>query len=216
MMGKNPSDSELMNSAPQAQRKETSMTTISFVHGVRSADFDLDGINQMVCAIQMEMGSTPGECTRSTNVLFMGGPDLTQSDEDALARYALDVNWYILFPVFDTATPAAGPLEVRVVVTDGGTTSLIMKNGRLWKRDLASPTIVVFPDGPSSLRVNSKGKLLLRPTNVPYHDHGYDLARESLAVRASTEPGKVPMVTPIGRFVTVMEARSLAMMLEMA
>ena len=57
---KNPSDSELMNSAPQARRKETSMTTISFVHGVCSADFDLNGINQMVCAIQMEMGSTPG------------------------------------------------------------------------------------------------------------------------------------------------------------
>jgi len=191
------------------------MSSVKFVLGARDKGFDSKGINDMICALQLEMGSTPGEQQRETNVLFMGGPDLTDDDQKELGQNAVNQNWSALFSSFDVTNPTAGPLDIFAAVTDGRISTTV-GGGRLWKRDRKSRIVVLFPALQMKLKLTLKGRLFVGEMRGQYHDHGYELARGALLERASTSPGHSPVLSTIGQFPTIMDVRTLAMAFEMA
>lgn len=176
-------------------RRDSHMTT----------DFDTVAINHMTVAISKEMSRTPARRHADFNTLFLGGGHATERDLEALADFGLRKNWQVIYPVFDPANATAGPVNFHVVATDGMTEAFYGMNGRLWKRDRRCPAILVFADADLVVRLNGKGQLVAEPMKGRYHDHGYELASEAIAVRAARKPGKAPVVGPIGSLMTVQD-----------
>lgn len=192
------------------------MSIITITRETGIAGLDQYAVNNMICALQLEMGSSPSEPGRDHDALFMGGSDVNAADEDALGSFAVDKNWHILLASFDPADPTAGPVDFRAVITDGLTKSVIMAGGRLWKKDRRSNTVILFPKARSVLKLTTKGRLVVGPISGRRHDHGYELARMSLASHAAKCPGGVPLVAPVGGLLTIMDARTLTMMFKAA
>ena len=194
-------------------RQEDDMTSTTSDIRTDHATFDSDGINHVVCAMQLEMGTTPGHAGRNPNVLFLGGPQVT--DVDALCEFSLSKNWSLFFASVDVADPAAGLMDVRAVVTDGVTQAATIAGGRLWKRDKNSPSVLLFPNVGALAKVTSKGRILIREMTGTYGDEGYELARAALAARCATRPGQMPVVGPVGVMPSVLDVRTLKLMFEM-
>ena len=167
--------------------------------------FDHRGMNHMIVAIDREMtpsGKTP---LSEADTMFMGGGYPTESEQTALARFGLNKNWNIVFISFDTADPSAGPIGIHTVVTDGLAQSIVLQRGRLWKKDRRSAAKLLFPESQIAVRLNSKGRLVVGAMADRHHDHGYDLALETVLAAAAREPGRLPVVSPIGSIVTVQD-----------
>ena len=178
--------------------------------------FDQHGINHMTVALSREMAFNGGKRHADADTLFIGGSRPSGADENALARFGLNKNYKIIYPYFDTADVSAGPIGFHAVVTDGLTESIILTSGRLWKRDRRSQAILLFPDAKIVVKMSSKGRLLVRGMAGQFHDHGYDLALESLIGRASSKPGHIPIVSSIGCLPTVLDVRTMAATFENA
>lgn len=170
--------------------------------------FDTHAINHATVALAREMTPRGGSRHPETDTLFMGGPAPTDADQDALARFGMSKNYKVVFASFDPADPTGGPLNFHAIVTDGLTQSIALAGGRLWKRDRASPAVLLFPGVNGLLRINSKGRLVVREMKGPYFDHGYELARKALAARTARRPGHAPVVAPIGALTTVLDMKA--------
>jgi hypothetical protein len=153
---------------------------------------------------------TPGAREiRDSDTLFIGGPQPTDRDREALAHFGLNKNYRIIFPEFDPADAEAGPIGFHAVVTDGLTQSIVVANGRLWKRDRTSPAVLLFAEQGVLIRMSGKGRLMIKAMRGQYHDHGFELAREAVSGRASRKPGRIPVIAPIGGMIMVLDIRAV-------
>lgn len=173
-----------------------------------TCQLDHHATNHMTAAIDREM-SPAGRRRPDADTIFMGITPPSDADQNALARFGLDKNYKMILPSFDAADPARGPVDFHAVVTDGLTESIILAGGRLWKRDRRSPSVLLFPDAGIVVRVNSKGRLVVRGMTGRFHDHGYELAREAVLARAARKPGRAPVVSWIGTQVAVLDIVAL-------
>lgn len=191
--------------APRAPERQTVMT-----------EFDQHAINHMVVAINREMTPLGNKRHADADTMFMGGGYPTESEQSALGRFGFRKNWNIVFLSFDPANPTAGPIGIHTVVTDGRTQAHVLQRGRLWKKDRRSAAILLFPETRIAVRLNSKGRLVVGAMTSHYHDHGYDLALESVVALAKCKPGRVPVIGPIGSMVTVQDITTMQHALENA
>lgn len=166
-------------------------------------------MNHMIVAINREMTPLSNKRHADANTMFMGGGYPTDYDQIALGRMGFDKNWNIVFISFDLTDPEAGPIGIHTVVTDGQTLAHVLQRGRLWKKDRHSAAILLFPESQIAVRLNTKGCLVLDAMSGQYHDHGYDLALESVVTVAKRKPGRVPVVGPIGSMMTVQDITTL-------
>lgn len=180
-----------------------------------TGEFDQHAINHMVAAIQREMTPKGGRDTER-DTLFFGGGRPSEAEQDELGMFGLRKNCNIVHASFNLTGVARGPAAFHVVVTDGLTQSVVLRNGRLWKRDRRSQAVLVFPDTRAVVKLSSKGRMVVREMTGRHHDHGYDLAGDAVLVRSGRKPGHVPVVSPIGSLMTVLDIRALNKMLEMA
>lgn len=171
--------------------------------------FDQFAMNHMIVAINREMTPLGNKRHADADTMFMAGGYPTESEQNALARFGFDKNWNIVFVSFDPAKPAAGPIGIHTVVTDGETQALVLQRGRLWKKDRRSAAILLFPEDQITARLNSKGCLVVGVMASKYHDHGYDLALESIVGAADRKPGRIPVMAPIGSMMTVQDITTM-------
>ena len=171
--------------------------------------FDQFAMNHMIVAINREMTPLSNKRHADANTMFMGGGYPTESEQDALGRFGFDKNWNVVFVSFDPANPAGGPTGIHTVVTDGQTQSIVLQRGRLWKKDRRSAAILLFPETQIAVRLNSKGQLVLGAMASQYHDHGFDLALESIVAVADRKPGRLPVIAPIGSMMTVQDITTM-------
>ena len=171
--------------------------------------FDQHAMNHMIVAINREMTPLGNKRHADADTMFVGGGYPTEGEQMALGRFGLSKNWNIVFLSFDPANPVAGPIGIHTVVTDGLTQSFVLQRGRLWKKDHRSAAILLFSESQIAVRLNSKGCLVVGAMASRYHDHGYDLALESVVARADRKPGRVPVVGPIGSMVTVQDITTM-------
>lgn len=174
-----------------------------------TTDFDQHAMNHMIVAINREMTPLGKKRHADANTLFMGGGYPTEGEQNALARFGLSKNWNVVFVSFDPADPGAGPIGIHTVVTDGLTQSIVLQRGRLWKKDRRSAAILLFPESQIAVRLDSKGRLVVGAMASQHHDHGYDLALESIVAVAGRKPGRVPVVGPVGSLVTVQDITTM-------
>lgn len=177
---------------------------------------NLNDVNHMIVSLAREMTPQGGMWHKEADTLFVGGTLPTKVDEIGLANFGLAKNYKIVLPSFDPADVASGPIAFHAVITDGLTQSITLPNGRLWKRDRRSPAVLVFAEVRAIVRINSKGRLLVREMTGPHHDHGYELARDAVIARAGRKPGKVPVISAIGNLLTVVDIRTMAGLLAAA
>lgn len=178
--------------------------------------FDTTIMNHMVTAVSHEMRGPSRKTHPECDTLFIGGPPPSEIDQHALAQFGLSKNWKVVYPSFDPADPLAGPVACHVVVTDGLTETRVLKDGRLWKNDRRSMTMILFAELGITIRISSKGRLVVRGMVGRYHDHGYDLALEGIATRAARRPGHVAVISSIGQLPTVLDIRTMNQMFENA
>ena len=180
-----------------------------------TSQFDQHAINHMVAAIKHEMTPCGGRDTEM-DTLFFGGRLPTEAEQNDLGMFGLRKNYKIIHASFDLEDVVRGPVAFHVVVTDGLKQSLVVQDGRLWKRDCRSQAVLVFPNSGMVIKRSSKGRLLVRGMSGRHHDHGYDIARDAVLARAGRKPGSVPVVSPIGSLMTVLDIRAMNKMFEMA
>lgn len=172
--------------------------------------FDQHEMNHMIVAISREMTPVAGKRHSDADTLFIGGAQPSEAQEHQLAMFGQNKNYKIIFPSFDLGNLTDGPIGIHAVVTDGLADTVVLRNGRLWKRDRRSTAILLFPDLGIALKLSSKGRLIVRGMAGQYHDQGYDLAREAVLARAGGKPGHAPVVSAIGSMVTVFDIRTMA------
>ncbi len=173
-------------------------------------------INHMTVALQMEMASSSNSRHTEPDVLFMGGGELSDTDERALAGLGLRKNYNIVYATCASVDADSTPSTYHAVVTDGLTQAYILNNGRLWKRDRRSASVLIFADTQMVIKISGKGRICVRPMAGQYHDHGYDLAQDGLAARAARKPGHAPVVSPVGEVATVINLKAVVDMFEAA
>ncbi len=171
--------------------------------------FDQHAMNHMITAISHEMSAPTRKRRPECDTLFIGGPVPSDRDQHELAQFGLRKNWKIVYPSFDAADPLRGPVTYHVVVTDGLTETMVLKDGRLWKKDRRSQAVIVFAELGITIKVSSKGRLVVRGMAGRYHDHGYDLALDAVTKRAAREPGHIPVVSTIGMLPTVLDIHTM-------
>ena len=172
--------------------------------------FDTHAINHMAVAVQREMTPKRSGGQPETDTLFMGGGTPSPADEIELGLFGQSKNYKIVFSSFEPSNVAQGPIGFRAVVTDGIAETLILINGRLWKRDRRSPAVLLFPDAGVLIKMSAKGRLMARPMGGNHHDEGYELALSSVRERAARAPGHIPILAPIGSMPIVLDMRSFA------
>ncbi|USU10712.1 hypothetical protein NF701_08950 [Sphingomonadaceae bacterium OTU29THOMA1] len=168
------------------------------------------GINHMTVALQMEMAPSSKNRHTEPDVLFMGGGRLSDADERALAGLGMRKNYNLVYATCATVDARSTPSTYHAVVTDGLTQAYILSNGRLWKRDRRSASILIFADTQAVIKISGKGCIVVRPMAGQYHDHGFDLALDGLAARGARKPGHVPVVMPVGEVTAMIDVRALA------
>lgn len=98
------------------------------------------------------------------------------------------------------------------MITDGIAETIILFDGRLWKRDRSCPAILLFPGTRVVVRLSAKGRMTVREMRGQYSDHGYELALEAVLARAARQPGTAPVVSPIGGLLTVLDMKTMSAM----
>ncbi|WP_394654058.1 hypothetical protein [uncultured Sphingomonas sp.] len=171
--------------------------------------FDQFSMNHMITAISHEMAGPARKPRPECDTLFIGGPLPSDLEQHQLTQFGLRKNWKVVYPSFDPGDPARGPVSYHVVVTDGLTETMLLKDGRLWKKDRQSRAILVFADLGITIRISSRGHLVVRGMSGRHHDHGYELALEAITTRAAREPGQAPVLSSIGRLPTVLDIRTM-------
>lgn len=174
--------------------------------------FDQLGINEMTVAIGHEMTPDAGRRHALADTLFIGGTLPSAAGQNDLANFGLSKNWKVIFPSFDPAAPKAGPVGFHAVITDGLTQSIVLQDGRLWKRDRRSPAILLFPSTGAKLRINAKGRLVVSKMAEWYPELGYDFALQAVLARAARKPGNIPVVSTIGGIMAVIDMQSMQSM----
>ncbi len=182
------------------------------MHIIRNATtgFDQHAVNDMTVAVSIEM--TPGGRGRHPlgDTLFMGGLAPSHDDARALGAFGERKNWKVVLPWFDPSDIGAGPVGYHAVVTDGISDTVVLTDGRLWKRDRRSAAVLHFPGIQAVVRLSSKGRLMVSGMRGGYAEEGYGIARQAVAARAATSPGKVPVVSAVGGMVAVLDMGALA------
>ncbi len=171
--------------------------------------FDHHDINHMIISITREMTPRSDKRPIGGDTVFMGGVSPNQVDQAGLANLGLSKNYNIIFPSFDPRSVGDGPVTFHAVVTDGLTQAAVLTGGRLWKRDRRSPAILLFPEFDAVLRLSAKGRLIIREMVGQYHDHGYELALETVRVLAARRPGKVAILSTVGSMPTVLDIETM-------
>jgi hypothetical protein len=194
---------------PQPASHWTDATIVALEGPAMNPTFDCHHINHMITAIGQEMHLRARELHTKGDALFIGGLMPDDADQAELAQFGLRKNWKIIYAAFHPADVLRGPIAFHVVVTDGLTETMVLQDGRLWKKDARCPAILVFAHLGLTVRVGSKGRLLARALTRPCHDHGYDLAIQSVMARAAREPGHIPVISTIGRLPTVLDIRTM-------
>lgn len=172
--------------------------------------FDQFAINHMTTAIGIEMSTSGRGPHPESDTLFIGGTPPSDADEIALGRFGHSKNYKIVYPSFAMDDIASGPVAFHVVVTDGVTECFVLQNGRLWKRDRRSPAVLIFAAIGATISLSAKGQLAVRQTRGITHEHGFEFAREAVAARAASKPGRVPVISPIGGLITVLDMQAFA------
>jgi hypothetical protein len=173
-------------------------------------DFDKKYINDMIVAVNSAMLPYGTMNRDKLDTLFLGGgTDLSEHDQRSLADYGLNKNYKMIFSSFDLTNVQAGPLSFYAVITDGLAESVTLSGGRLWKRDRRTPASLLFPHTRVKLSINSKNKLVLREMGSLYHDHGYELARETVIARAKRPASNSPVLFSINGLRSVMDLRTM-------
>lgn len=166
---------------------------------------DCESINHATVAVENAMSPQLRRRKVNPNTLLFGGPSPTSDDLAELADFATRKNYHLIFVSFDADRPSAGPVGFSAVITDGEAETFVVENGRLWQQDRRSRAILLFSDGNALLKLSSKGKLVVREFRGPYHDQGFDYAREAVAARAARKPGMGCVISQVGDCVTVLD-----------
>lgn len=168
-----------------------------------------NGINHMLVALAHEMSPQGHGRPHETDTLFVGGLTPTEGDQRALGEFALSKNYRMIHASFELGNPDAGPTGFHAILTDGVTEAIIIGNGRLWKRDRRSPSVLVFAEPGAIMKMSAKRRIVVREMKGEFHEQGYALALEALKTRAAWKPGRAPIVSTIGELPIVMDLRSL-------
>jgi hypothetical protein len=177
---------------------------------------DPHSVNHATVAVRNEMTLRGKKDGSECNALFLGGLTPSDVDETALGEFAITKNYNLVFASFDPDVAPSTPTGYHVIATDGLTQAMVVRNGRLWKGDRRSRTLLLFPDAKMLFRFDSKGRISMRELKGQYHDHGYELASEELARSSATSPGHIPIVSPIGQLVTILDVKALRDAFELA
>lgn len=177
---------------------------------------DHHGINHMLVSISREMTKDANRSGADADTIFMGGTTPTENDQKALADFALSKNYNIIFPSFDPNAIGTGPITFHAVVTDGHEQATVLPDGRLWKRDRRSPSILLFPELRAVLRMSTKGRLLVREMTGSYHKQGYEAASEAIRTTAARKPARAPIMSSIGDLMIVMDVEAMMTTLQAA
>jgi hypothetical protein len=175
-----------------------------------NTEYDTCVINHMITAISHEMVPPRGRPQPYADTLFMGGPTLSETERNELALHGQSKNWKIIFPCFDPAQVSAGPIGFDAVITDGIAQTIVLCDGRLWKRDRHSPAVLIFAGSELIVKLSGGGRLIVRQMRGRYHDHGYEIAREAVLRRAAKNPGTVPVIAAIRGLTAVMDMKTLS------
>lgn len=175
-----------------------------------NAAIDQHCINHMTVAVHQAMTPQENRRSRETDTMFLGGGQPTDADRQALGHFALDKNYRLVVPCFDTAEPQAGPVGYDVICTDGLEQSIALTGGRLWRRDRRSTAVLLFPSIGVVVKLTGKGCMLVREMKGCYHDQGYELARQAVLAHAARQPGSVPVLTSVGALTVVLDMRAFA------
>lgn len=179
-------------------------------------DFDHFGINHAVVALSREMAPKARINREVGDILFFGAPSLSDTDRAGLADFACRKNWKLIVASFDPANPHAGPTGFDVVITDGLTQSTGLRGGRLWKKDRKSAAILIFEEISAVIKMDAKGQLLVNEMRGPFHDQGFDIARDALLDQAARKPGRAPIIAWIGTLMAVHDTKAFARTFEVA
>lgn len=171
--------------------------------------FDPQAVNHVTVAIHCEM-SPSGRPHPDSDTLFMGGTLPTTADEDALGRFACDKNYKIVYPSFDAGQGTTLPTTFHVAATDGIAQTIVLSGGRLWKRNDRSAAVLVFSDTRLMVSLNAKGRLKVARMPGIVGERGFDIALAALAARAAMKLGGVPVVSPVGGLMTVLDMKALS------
>lgn len=171
--------------------------------------FDFKTINDVTVAINCEMSPSRRPHPNS-DTLFMGGTSPTIADEDALGRFACSKNYKIVYPAFDPGHGTTLPTTFHVAVTDGLAQTIVLRGGRLWKRNDRSAAVLMFADTRLMVSLDARGllKVARMPGNVG--ERGYDTALTAVTARAATKPGGAPVISPVGGLITVLDMKALS------
>lgn len=172
--------------------------------------FDPSRINHITVALRLEMTPSSRSGNVDADVLFMGGSQPSEAQERDLAGFGLQKNYKIIFAACDATDAGRSPSAYHAVITDGVAEAVAVRNGRLWKRDRRTPSILLFPDEQVLIKISPKGRLIVREMAGRYDDHGYELAAQSVAACAARQPGHGPVVAPVGDVIAVLDVRDVA------
>lgn len=171
--------------------------------------FDFDAVNDLTVAVNCEM-SPSGRPHPQSDTLFMGGTPPGIADEDVLGRFACSKNYKIVYMAFGTATVPTPPATFHVAVTDGVAETIVLRGGRLWKRNSSSAAVLMFADTRLMVSLNAKGRLKVARMPADVDRRGYGIALTAIGERAATKPGRAPVVSPIGGLITVLDVQALS------
>lgn len=170
---------------------------------------DPQAVNDVTVAVHCEM-SPSGRPHPDGDTLFMGGTLPTTADEEALGWFACDKNYKIVYPSFGAGHGTTLPTTFHVAATDGVAQTIVLSGGRLWKRTERSTAVLMFRDTRLMVSMNAKGRLKVTRMPGVVGERGFEIALTALAARAAMKPGGVPVVSPVGGLMTVLDMKALS------
>lgn len=141
------------------------------------------------------------------DTIFLGGPSLTEDDQERLGRFSAAKFYNIVYASHNPTQPAYPGLCA--VFTDGDSRSLILKNGKLWKRDRHSLAIIIFSEAGLNVKISNKGRMVIRESRQTFHDGGFRLAEEAVATGSIGHPVRTAVIGDVGGLITVMDTETL-------
>lgn len=167
----------------------------------------LSFITPVLGFLQNAMTSKSGLQDSRFDTIFMGGTTLTEDDQERLGRFSADKFYNIVYALHNPTQPAYPGLCV--VFTDGESRSLILKNGKLWKRDRHSLAIIIFSEAGLNVKISNKGRMVIRESRQTYHEVGFQLAEEAVATGSVAHPVRTTVIGDVGGLIAVMDTETL-------
>jgi hypothetical protein len=189
------------------------MKSLNFIN------IDQNRVNTVLCAIEAELGARATKNGNKPQALLLGGGRLSPTDVQELAILACRKDWDILYVAMDETQPfdalAAGDIEFSYFSTDGVSTTAVITNGKMWKRDDQSQARLVFDgaNGSSEIWMKASGYFAVRDREAPPAEAGFGLAITCIQKRLEQAGPTFPVISSFGEAFIVFDMKTLDRMM---